>query len=136
MARRSRDRSKLGPKQSSPSRVKRQREHNSGLLEIDFSKVCLSSDFEGRYRGITFGYRPICQRRDTFSYYPYLFEDGHTIRRENSIEFYDFLPIKNDSSDTGECSRRDEDKAKQDKEEQQEEGGVPFIDFLAVGSMN
>lgn len=52
--------------------------------------------------------------------------------RESSIEFYDFLQVNSDSNETGECSRR-EDEREQNEKEQQSEAGVPFIDFLAVG---
>lgn len=51
--------------------------------------------------------------------------------KSQAIEFYDFLQVNTDSnkSEVTDNTRRDEEEV-----DQAEAAGVPFIDFLSVGS--
>jgi len=49
---------------------------------------------------------------------------------ENKIEFYDFLQVNSDSSDSTYRSEIEEEQV--EIEEMQMENGVPFIDFLGM----
>nr|AXY87643.1 transcription factor MYB52-like protein [Cymbidium sinense]QDL88480.1 transcription factor MYB52-like isoform X1 [Cymbidium ensifolium] len=135
MARRSRERSKLQTKQSSLSLESHLvRKEKKEIMNFEFSKGFLFSSLigEGRSRTLCAFKHPISQSQEVHSYSPNFHEEGDT-SMESSIEFYDFLQVKSDSNETGECSRR-EDERDQNEKEQQCEAGVPFIDFLAVGS--
>ncbi|XP_020576277.1 transcription factor MYB52-like isoform X2 [Phalaenopsis equestris] len=135
MARRSRERSKLQPKQSSISPESHViRKERKEKMNFEFPKGLLfSSLIGGRHGGTLCGFNhPISQSQGEYSYWPVIHEEGET-SRESSIEFYDFLQVNStDSNETGECSRR-EDEGDQHEKEQQSEAGVSFIDFLAVG---
>ncbi|XP_010939961.2 transcription factor MYB52 [Elaeis guineensis] len=63
-------------------------------------------------------------------YYPSMVADGDR-HREHSIEFYDFLQVNTDSTDTTCCSSIEE---QEETKKNCSEAAVPFIDFLAVGS--
>ncbi|XP_072990127.1 transcription factor MYB52-like [Typha latifolia] len=60
-------------------------------------------------------------------YYPETSEDTN-----NSVEFYDFLQVNHGSSDA-KCHLSMEEQ-QENKDDDQREDGVPFIDFMEVGS--
>ncbi|KAF8389648.1 hypothetical protein HHK36_024167 [Tetracentron sinense] len=65
------------------------------------------------------------------SYHRKVLED-----RKNPIAFFDFLCVNTDSngSEVIDHARRDGEEVEQEAKEQQNENGIPFIDFLSVGS--
>ncbi|KAI0496011.1 hypothetical protein KFK09_022318 [Dendrobium nobile] len=136
MARRSRERSKLQPKQPCISQESHLiRKEKEKIMNFEFSKGLLfSSLIGGGNSGTLYGCKqPISQSREEYNCWPNFHEAEGETSRESSIEFYDFLQVNSDSNETGECSRREEEQDQHEKE-QQSEAGVPFIDFLAVGS--
>lgn len=58
------------------------------------------------------------------------------VDRSESVEFYDFLQVNTNSnkSEVTDNARRDDEEVNQDAMEQQNNNGVPFIDFLSTGN--
>lgn len=128
MARRCRERSRLCTKRTCRSAVK---DENSkrGKDQRKSEPRNFVTSVEQYYRGyrdsITNNHQ---DHHDFYSEIHVADGDGH---RDNSIEFYDFLQVNTDSNDSKCCSSLEE---QEETKENCSEAGIPFIDFLAVGS--
>ncbi|CBI15616.3 hypothetical protein VitviT2T_025720 [Vitis vinifera] len=82
-----------------------------------------------------------CDTRNLSSYVENCYENMiHCTKmledRTQPVEFYDFLNVNTDSnrSEVIDHARRDDEEVEQEAMDHQSKAGVPFIDFLSVGS--
>ncbi|XP_010911701.1 transcription factor MYB52 [Elaeis guineensis] len=133
MARRCRERSRLYSKRPYRSAIKDEKSKKGKERKSESRNIVAL--IEKYYRGHSDSVANNLQDHKEFyseihGYHPHMVADGDR-EGENSIEFYDFLQVNTDSNDTKCCSSIEE---QEETKENCSKAGVPFIDFLAVGS--
>ncbi|KAF8398852.1 hypothetical protein HHK36_014716 [Tetracentron sinense] len=137
MARRCRERSRFYTKRAAQTLNSERKSSSKQDMQFNRESRSLSSlveKYHGRYQYPIIHNHPY-SLKELYPENPHHNPKILKVRR-NPVEFYDFLCVNTDSnaSEVIDQAIREEEEVEQEAKERQNEDGVPFIDFLSVGS--